>query len=105
MSVLAILRKLAAMLMIGAGAVTIHGKLVVRDPGSDRGNQFLVEDKNGAPMLWDNMFGLQSGGEPVCAMGLNLKPVICLGGRFGQYGVTAEVVYYNASGRIVRITR
>lgn len=105
MTPLAILRKLAAMLLIGAGAVTIHGKLVVRDPGSDKGNQFLVEDKNGAPMFWVNMFGAQSGGEPVCAMGLNLRPVICLGGRFGRYGVSAEVVYYNAAGRIVRITR
>lgn len=98
-----LLRKLAAILTIAAGTLTVNGKLVVRDPGSDHGNQFTVEDKNGAPMFWINMFGAQSGAEPVCAMNFNLQPVICLGGRYGQYGVTPEIVYYN-NGKVTAIS-
>jgi hypothetical protein len=41
----------------------ITGKLQVRDPGSDTGPQFTVEDKNGAPMAWVNLYGLYSGGD------------------------------------------
>ena len=100
----ALLRKLAAIICIGAGTLTIHGKLVVQDPGSDHGNQLTVLDKNGAPMWWVNMFGAQSGGEPVCAMDLHLRPVICLGGPFGEYGVKPEIVYYS-DGHLVRVTR
>ena len=91
----ALIRKLAAILTIAAGTLTVHGKLVVQDPGSDHGNQLTVLDKNGAPMWWVNMFGAQSGGEPVCAMDLHLRPVICLGGPFGEYGVKPEIVYYS----------
>lgn len=100
-----LLRKLAAILMIGAaGTLTIHGKLIVQDPGSNHGNQFAVLDKNGAPMWWVNMFGAQSGAEPVCAMDFKLRPVICLGGKFGQYGATPEIVYYS-QGKIVKVAR
>jgi len=81
---------------------TVHGKLLVQDPHSDTGNQLLVNDKNGAPMFWVNMFGAQSGAEPVCAMDFKLRPVICLGGKYGQYGVTPQIVYYR-SGKIWKI--
>lgn len=80
----------------------IREKLVVTDPNSNSGNQLDVEDKNGAPMFWVNMFGAQSGAEPVCAMDFNLQPVICLGGKFGSYGVKPEIVYYR-NGKVWKI--
>ena len=98
------MRKLAAIAAIASGTLTIHGKMVIQDPGSNHGNQFLVEDKNGAPMFWVNMFGAQSGGEPVCAMNLKLQPVICLGGKFGQYGVSPVIVTYT-NGKVERVER
>src|SRR5258708_5857369 len=71
-----------------AGYTCVSGHLLLRDPGTGSGyaSQLLVEDKNGAPMLWDSVFGLYSGGEPVCVTGLRLQPLACLGGPQGSYG-------------------
>lgn len=99
-----LIRRLLAVACIAGSTLTVHGKLAVQDPGSDHGNQLAVLDKNGAPMFWVNMFGAQSGAEPVCAMGFDLRPVICLGGPFGGYGVKPEIVYYSA-GQVVRVDR
>ena len=80
------------------GMTCITGKLLLRDPGSDTTSQVLIEDKNGAPMLWDSVFGLYSGGEPVCVTGLRLQPLACIGGAQGSYGGQAAVTLY-AGGR------
>ena len=80
------------------GMTCITGKLLLRDPGSDTTSQLLVEDKNGAPMAWVNVFGLYSGGEPVCVTGLRLQPLACIGGPQGSYGGQAAVTLY-AGGR------
>ena len=80
------------------GTTCMTGKLLLRDPGSDTVSQILVEDKNGAPMLWVNVFGLYSGGEPVCNTGLDLQPRTCIGGAQGSYGGQALLTLY-AGGR------
>lgn len=85
------------------GTTCITGKLLIRDPGSDTPHQVLVEDKNGAPMLWDSVFGLYSGGEPVCVTGLRLQPLACIGGPQGSYGGRAAVTLY-LNGRPVTLT-
>lgn len=91
-----------------------QGKLIVQDPGSDIGNQFAVEDKNataasgwqGAPMLWTNVFGTFSGGEPFCVTGLRLQALACIGGLKGSYGGQPLVTLYDAYGRNpVNLTR
>ena len=81
---------------------TIHEKLVVQDPNSDKGNQFTVEDKNKAPMLWTNYAGTQSA-EPYCIISEQLKPVICFGGKLGDIIVSPEIVFYNSQGKVKRI--
>ena len=88
----------------GGGTRVILEKLVVQDPGSDKGNQFEVDDKNAAAMFWVNMFGAQSGGEPFCTIdvthGKPWKPTGCLGAsQFGQYGSTPAVVLYDRGKR------
>jgi hypothetical protein len=89
-----------------AGYTCIPAHLLIRDPGTGSGyaNQLLVEDKNGAPMLWDSVFGLYSGGEPVCVTGLRLQPLACLGGPQGSYGGRPVVVLYDGRGRPVTLT-
>lgn len=90
----------------GTGVQVIREKVVVLDPGSDKGNQLEVDDKNGAPMFWVNMFGAQSGGEPFCTTDLHLQPVTCLGVReYGQYGSTPAVVLYVGGKRYVLTPR
>lgn len=97
------LRKLFAIVAISAGTLTIHANLTVRQPAKGCGNVIEADDYHGAPMFWVNCAGAQSGAEPFCAMNFNLQPVICLGGKFGQYGVTPEIVYYN-NGKITAIS-
>jgi hypothetical protein len=89
-----------------AGYTCINTHLLVRDPGTGSGyaNQLLVEDRNGAPMLWVSLFGLYSGGEPVCVTGLRLQPLACIGGPQGSYGGRPVVVLYDARGRPVTLT-
>ena len=90
----------------GGGTQVILEKLVVQDPQSDTGNQLLVNDKNGAPMFWVNMFGAQSGGEPFCTTDLHLQPVACFGAsQYGQYGSTPDVVLYLGGKRYVLTPR
>jgi len=89
-----------------AGYACVPAHLLVRDPGGGSGyaSQLLVEDRSGAPMLWDSVFGLYSGGEPVCVTGLRLQPLACLGGPQGSYGGRAALVLYDAQGRPVTLT-
>lgn len=75
----------------------IPHKLLVQDPVKGCTNEFEVNDPDGAPMLWINCGGEGSGGEPVCAFGLNLKPLACLGGPWGNYGARATIVLYSGS--------
>lgn len=81
---------------------TIHEKLVVQDPNSDKGNQFTVEEKNKAAMFWTNYAGTQSA-EPYCIISEQLKPVICFGGKLGDIIVSPEIVFYNSQGKVKRI--
>ena len=85
------------------GVTCVTGKLLVRDPGSDTPHQFLVLEKNGAPMLWVDYGGTGSGGEPVCVFSLQLEPLACLGGPWGNYGGQAVVTLY-ANGRAYSLT-
>jgi len=98
-----IIAAVACALTVAGSTTTVTGKLVVRDPGSDHGNQVLVEDKNGAPMFWVNVFGAFSGGEPVCVTDLALRPVACIGGPLGSYGGESSVTLYR-DGRAVTLT-
>ena len=86
-----------------AGMTCITGKLLVRDPGSDTPHQFLVLEKNGAPMLWVDYGGTGSGGAPVCVFSLQLEPLACLGGPWGNYGGEPVVTLY-AHGRAYSLT-
>ena len=86
-----------------AGMTCITGKLLIRDPGSDTPHQLLIEDKNGAAMLWVDYGGVGSGGEPFCVYSLTLHPLSCLGGRQGSYGGQAAVTLY-LGGRPVTLT-
>ena len=92
------------MISIVGATLTIHGQLRVQETVKTCGNVAEFDDYQGAPMFWVNCAGAQSGAEPVCAMDFQLRPVICLGGKFGQYGATPEIVYYH-DGVIVRINR
>ena len=85
------------------GMTCITGKLLVRDPGSDTPHQFLVLEKNGAPMLWVDYGGTGSGGAPVCVFSLQLEPLACLGGPWGNYGGEPVVTLY-AHGRGYSLT-
>lgn len=84
-----------------AGTTCIRSKLLVQDPNSNTPNQFLVEDKNQAPMFWVNVGGAQSGGTPVCVMSLSLEPEACLGGPFtpsNDQGAESAVTLYGPNG-------
>jgi hypothetical protein len=94
----------ACALAVTGSTTTIPGHLIIRDDGHDGyTSQLLVEDKNGAPMFWVNVFGAQSGGEPVCVTGLRLQPLACIGGPAGSYGGQASVTLY-LNGRAVTVT-
>jgi len=65
-----------------AGSRCTYAKVIIQDTGSDsvipNPNQFLVLDKNGAPMFWINVGGAFSGGTDVCVTSLTLRNVSCL---------------------------
>jgi len=99
-----VLAAAACALTVAGSTTTVTGRLVVRDDGRDGyGSQLLVEDRNGAPMFWVNVFGAQSGGEPFCVTDLRLRPVACLGGPLGSYGGQASFTLY-WHGRPVTLT-
>lgn len=83
----------------------VTGNLTVRDDKSGQypRNQFLVEDRNGAPMLWTNVGATWSGGTPFCVTDLHLHPVACLGGTPGEDGGQPAVTLYD-SGKPVTLT-
>ena len=93
----------ASMTACPYGDTCVTGKLVVRDPGSDTPHQLLILDKNGAPMLWTDFGGTGSGGAPVCVFSLQLQPLACLGGPWGNYGGEPVVTLY-ANGRGYSLT-
>lgn len=96
-----ILRRLLAVIAIAGTTLTIHANLDVRQPAKGCGNVIEADDYHGAPMFWVNCAGAQSGAEPVCAMDFHLRPVVCLGGPFGEYGVKPEIVYYSAGREMI----
>jgi hypothetical protein len=77
------------------GTTCVREKVIIQDPESDTPNQFLVEDKNRAPMFWVNLGGAASGGEPVCVVNLHLSPIACIGGPWGNYGGQPVLTLYS----------
>ena len=81
-----------------------RGKVIIWDPKGDPNAAGLVmEDGYGAPMLWVDMYGLYSGGEPVCVTGLQFQLLACLGGPWSQKGASPLLTLYD-HGRPVSVT-
>jgi hypothetical protein len=61
------------------------GELIKEQPGADNSTPWMIEDKNGAPMAWVNLFGLYSGGDGgqmpgglICVSYGTISTVACL---------------------------